>query len=102
MKKSLFLLLPAAVLTVTFSGCSSEPEWVGVYEDCKSKINAAAEEIKSENEDGEQNPMAKAMQNMAVYMGMAACESIKQVCENDPEGNACQAIIAEAKKDTKE
>ncbi len=99
MKNSLLMLLPVAVLTVTVSGCSSEPEWVSVYEDCKSSINTAAEEMKSNNADsGEQHPMAEAMQNMAVSMGMAACESIKQVCENDPEGGACQAIVAEAKQ----
>jgi hypothetical protein len=102
MKKRLLMLVPAAVLTATFSGCGGEPEWVGVYEDCKSKINAASEEMKKENEGSEQNPMAQAMENMVVSMGMAACESIKQVCENDPEGNACQAIIAEAKKGEQE
>ena len=103
MKKRLLMLVPVAVLTVTLSGCSSETEWVGVYEDCKERINTAAEEMKSENEgSGEQHPMAEAMENMVVSMGMAACESIKQVCENDPEGDACQAIVADAKKKEQE
>ncbi len=99
MKKHLLLLLPVAALTATFSGCSSEPEWVAVYEDCKNHVTEAAEGMKSENSStGEQHPMAAAMEGMVISMGMAACESIKQVCENDPEGGACQAIIAESKK----
>ncbi len=99
MKKYLFILLPMAVLTATFSGCSSEPEWVAVYEDCKSSIDTAVAEMKSQGEESdENNPLAEAMGSMVASMGMAACESIKQVCEDDPEGGACQAIVAEAKK----
>lgn len=103
MKKSLLMLVPVAVLTATFSGCGGEPEWVGVYENCKESVSKAAEEMKSENEgSGEQHPMAEAMENMVISMGMTACESIKQVCENDPEGDSCQAIIAEYKKGEQE
>ena len=48
------------------------------------------------------NPQAKAMVdamgNMAMAMGMAACESIKQMCEPDPDGGACQTMVQEYKK----
>jgi beta-lactam-binding protein with PASTA domain len=101
MKRHLLMLLPVAALTATFSGCSGEPEWVAVYEDCKSSVSKAAAEMKSENSStGEQHPMAEAMEGMVISMGMAACESIKQVCENDPDGDACQAVIAESKKNS--
>jgi CHASE3 domain sensor protein len=80
-------------------GCSGEPEWVEVYEDCKQKMAEASEEMKANSED---NPQAKAMVdamgNMAVAMGMAACETVKQMCEPDPDGGACQTMVQEYKK----
>jgi CHASE3 domain sensor protein len=87
------------LITAGLYGCGGEPEWVEVYEDCKQKMTEASEEMRSSSED---NPQAKAMVdamgNMAMAMGMAACESIKQMCEPDPDGGACQAMVQEYKK----
>jgi PBP1b-binding outer membrane lipoprotein LpoB len=89
----------AALLTTLLSGCGSEPEWVEVYDDCKQKMTEASEQMK---ESSEKDPNAKAMIDalggMATAMGMAACESIKQMCEPDPDGDMCQAVIQEYKK----
>jgi CHASE3 domain sensor protein len=86
------------------SGCGGEPEWVSVYEDCKQQIDAASAEMKEKTAAAsEDNPQAKAMMdamgNMAMAMGTAACETIKQTCEPDPDGTTCQTIVQEYKKD---
>ena len=104
MNKRTLLIPLSAVLALGLNGCGSEPEWVAAYEDCKSTMAEAATQMKEEQEAaGEENPQAKAMveamSNMAMAMGMAACESIKQVCEEDPDGDACKIIVQEYKKD---
>jgi hypothetical protein len=93
----------AALLTVGLSGCGGEPEWVAAYEDCKTQMTDISEQMKAESESSESdNPQAQAMinamSNMAKTMGMAACESIKQMCEPNPEGDACQAMVQEYQK----
>lgn len=89
----------ATLLTTILSGCGNEPEWVEVYDDCKQKMSEVSEQMK---ENSEKDPNAKAMIDalggMATAMGMAACESIKQMCEPDPDGDVCQAVIQEYKK----
>lgn len=104
MKKTALLISLPALLLLGLNGCSSEPEWVAAYEDCKATMAKAATEMKEEQEAaGNDNPQAKAMveamSNMAMAMGMAACESIKQVCEQDPDSDACQVIVREYQKD---
>ncbi len=90
----------ALLLAGGVSGCGGDPEWVEIYDDCKLKMNAASEDIKANSEDNPQaKAMADAMGNMAIAMGMAACETIKQICEPDPEGGACQTMVQEYKKD---
>ncbi len=93
----------ATLLTGVLSGCGGEPEWVSVYEDCKQQMSAASEEMKANQDEAvKDNPQAQAMINamgsMAMSMGMAACESVKQICEPDPDGSACQAMVQEYKK----
>ncbi len=106
MKKAYLAVTFAAVMSVGLSGCGgSKPEWETVYEDCKAKMTEASEQMKSEAAaSGEQDPqaqaMAEAMGNMVITMGMAACESIKQVCEEDPNGETCQGIVREYQKDS--
>jgi len=99
MKQNINRIAMASLLTALLSGCSGEPEWVGVYNDCKQQMTAAAEEMK---ENSEKDPQAKAMIDamggMAMAMGMAACESIKQICEPNPDGSACQSMVQEFKK----
>lgn len=95
----------AAVLVSGLSGCG-EPEWVAAYDDCKQQMTAASEKMKAEREsnkssDPQAQAMVEAMSNMAVAMGMAACESIKQMCEPDPDSDACQAMIKEYQQDQK-
>ena len=92
-----------ALLLGGLSGCGGEPEWVSVYEDCKQQMSTASEEMKTKQEEAaKDNPQAQAMINamgsMAMSMGMAACESVKQICEPDPDGSACQAMVQEYKK----
>jgi hypothetical protein len=95
------------VLTALFagglSGCSGEPEWVTAYEDCKTQMTNISEQMKEQKDSSEnQNPhaqaMVDAMSNMAKSMGMAACESFKQICEPNPDGDACKAMVQEYKK----
>ena len=104
MNKTAHLLSLSALLALGLNGCGGEPEWVAAYENCKATMIKAGEQMKEKQEAAsEENPqaqaMVEAMGNMAMAMGMAACESIKQVCEEDPDGDACQVIVREYKKD---
>ncbi len=104
MNKKTLLIPLSALLLLGLNGCGSEPEWVAAYEECKTNMIEAGEQMKEKQEAAEEeNPqaqaMVQAMGNMAMAMGMAACESIKQVCEEDPDGDACQVIVREYKKD---
>jgi hypothetical protein len=104
MKKAYLAASLAAVVSIGLSGCGGEPEWVAVYDDCNAKMAEASEQMKSEIEaSGEENAeaqaMAEAMGNMVISMGKAACGTIKEVCEQDPDGENCQSIVQEYKKD---
>ncbi len=106
MKQHFNHLALAALLAFGLSGCGGEPEWVEVYDDCKQKMTEASEQLKAETESsGKDNPQAKAMLgamgNMAMSMGMAACESIKGMCEPNPDSDACQVMVQEYKKNKK-
>ncbi len=69
------------------SACSDKPEWVSIYNECKVQIQTSIDEM-------QQSPDApQAMGNMIQNFGMSACEMIKNTCEQDPKGAACQAIV---------
>ena len=104
MKQYLNRAALTALLMIGLSGCGGEPEWVTAYEDCKQQMTEAADKMKSEreanqNSDPQTQAMLETMSNMAVAMGMEACESIKRMCEPDPDSDACQAIVQEYRKD---
>ena len=86
MNKTGWLMVPSFSAILLLSGCSPEPEWVGIYEDCKEKVSESVAEIK-QSED------TKSMSGMMESMGNSACEMIKNTCEKNPEGSMCQAII---------
>jgi hypothetical protein len=104
MKKAYLTASLVAAISIGLSGCGGEPEWVAVYDDCNAKMEEASKQMKSEmaasgEENQEAQAMAEAMGNMVISMGKAACGSIKEVCEEDPDGEACQTIVQEYKKD---
>ncbi|MES9881895.1 MAG: hypothetical protein ABW185_13535 [Sedimenticola sp.] len=83
--------LSAALLTtLALTGCS-DPAWVGVYDNCTSSMTAQSEKIKASGGGG--NGMAKSMGDMALSLGLAACETIKSTCENDPDSKGCKAMV---------
>lgn len=79
------------VLTVSaiifLNGCSNEPEWVSIYNECKEQMNANITQMKQSQDTPE------AMNDMMKSLAMTACEMIKTTCENDPEGAMCQSIV---------
>ena len=104
MKQYLNRIALVTLLMGGLSGCGGEPEWVAAYEDCKQQMTEASEQMRakresSESSDPQARAMVEAMSNMAMAMGMAACESIKQMCEPDPDSDACQAMVQEYQKD---
>jgi outer membrane lipoprotein-sorting protein len=108
MKKSHLAASFTAAVSIGLSGCGAgDPEWVAVYEDCNAKMEQASAQMQSEIEasggkNAEAQAMAEAMGNMVISMGKAACGSIKEVCEKDPDGQDCQSIVQEYKKDMEE
>jgi hypothetical protein len=104
MKKTYLAASLAAAVSIGLSGCGGEPEWVAVYDDCNAKMEEAAKQMKSEmaasgEENAEAQAMAEAMVDMAISLGKATCGTIKEACEEDPEGESCQSIVKEFKKD---
>ncbi len=77
------------LVALALTGCS-DPEWVSVYDNCISTMTTQSEEIKASSGD---NAMAKSMGNMALSLGMAACETIKTTCEDDPDSKGCRAMV---------
>ncbi len=104
MKQHLNRIALTALLMSGLSGCGGEPAWVAPYEDCKQQMTDASEKMKSEREsnkdsDPQTQAMLETMSNMAVAMGMEACETIKRMCEPDPDSAACQEIVQEYQKE---
>lgn len=94
--KYFFPILPALAL----SACSGEPEWVGVYEQCKEKVQAESDKIASTGTNSgseESRAMAESMGKMAMNMAMTACEMIRTSCEQDDESPTCRAYIEQGK-----
>ncbi len=87
MNKLKWIKVLSASVILSLTACSEEPEWMSIYNDCQDKMNESIAQIK-------QSPDApEGMEDMMQSMGLAACEMIKNTCENAPEGAMCQAII---------
>lgn len=94
-------LVPPILTALLLGACSSEPEWVGVYEQCKETVNAKSDDIKAiaaDNQDEQSRAMAESMGKMAINMAMNACEMIRTSCEQDPDGATCRAYVEQGKK----
>ncbi|MCP3852995.1 MAG: hypothetical protein GY694_22620 [Gammaproteobacteria bacterium] len=90
--KTSTLFTAAIISSFLISGCSEEPKWKTMYNECKANVHKSLKEMKNDED-------TKAMGDMAQSMGMAACEMIKSTCENNQEGFACQAIVGADKKE---
>lgn len=100
MFKKIKVLIPV-VPVLSLLACSGEPEWVGVYEQCKETVKAESEKIKSvgaDSTDEQSRAMAQSMGNMAMNMAMSACEMIRTSCEQDEDGPACRAYVEQGKQ----
>lgn len=75
--------------------CSDPAETA--YKSCVAKVKdatAQADKNASDSKDPMGQAMAPAMKEMALTMGQAACDSIRQMCKQDPKGQDCQNAIA--------
>lgn len=99
MFKRMKTLFPVLVV-LALGACSSEPEWVGVYEQCKETVQAESDKIKAVggDSDAQSHAMAESMGNMALNMAMSACEMIRTSCEQDADGPTCRAYIEQGKQ----
>jgi hypothetical protein len=89
------------VNTVLLTACGGEPEWVGVYEQCKDNVKAQSADIKKSTtgtSDAQSRAMAESMGNMAIGMAMTACEMIRTSCEDDEDSPACRAYVEQARQ----
>lgn len=70
------------------------------YKSCTAKVKAASEQADKKASDSK-DPIAQAMEpamnEMASKMGQLGCDSMRQVCKQDPKGQDCQNAIAEFK-----
>lgn len=59
-----FNLLPFAVLSIALlPGCGGEPEWVGVYENCKEQMSTQTAEMQQNAREAGGDLQAEAMLN---------------------------------------
>jgi len=90
--KSTALLTAVLLSSLLVSACTEEPKWVTMYNECKANVDKSLTEMKKDKN-------TKAMGDMAQSMGMAACEMIKNTCENNEEGFSCKAIVGQESKE---
>lgn len=93
-------VLLTTIFSLTLVACGGEPEWVGVYEQCKERVAAESEKIKAvgaESDDKQSRALAESMGNMAINMAMTGCEMIRTSCEQDAEGPVCRAYLEQEK-----
>lgn len=93
MKNTKWIKILSVGAILSLAGCTSEPEWVSIYNECQDNVKEGLAEMK------ESPDTPKAMSDMMQSMGLAACEMIKTTCETDPEGAMCQAIINSNKEE---
>lgn len=88
-----------AVLSgLTLAGCTSSPRWEEAYERCLKKMNPSLEKMKNDQQGAEagsdvEKEMKKAMVGLAEGMAVSMCETVKEVCQKDPEGAACEGVL---------
>lgn len=100
MRKQVKFLTPV-LAALMLGACSSEPEWVGVYEQCKETVESKSDEIKSigaESGDEQAQAMAQSMGETAMKMAMEACEMIRKSCEEDADSPTCKAYVEQGKQ----
>ncbi len=93
MTTSLRVALVASCLV--FAACSDPAETA--YKSCIAKVKDAtdqADKKAGDSKDPMGQAMAPAMKEMASKMGQAACDSIREICKQDPKGQDCQNAIA--------
>lgn len=87
--KQCFLAILVSLFLV--SGCTEEPKWKTMYNDCIDNVKTNVSEAKNDKN-------TQAMGEMAESMGMAACDMIKKTCEGNEEGFTCKALVGEETK----
>lgn len=80
-----------ATVALTLAACGSEAD--RAYAACVDKMEEAVAEATREG-----GAAAAAMVEMTRSMATAACEGLREVCRNDPQGAMCQGAIAEMNK----
>ena len=91
--------LAAIALCAVLAGCSDPVEHA--YKTCVAKVDdalAASEKDDASQKDAASQAMAPAMREMAKQMGHAACDAMKEMCKQDPNGASCKSAIAEFNK----
>ena len=89
------------MMTSLIAGCGGEPEWVGVYEQCKENVESQSEQIKNSvagAQDEQSRAMAESMGNTAINMARTACEMIRTSCEEDENSPACRAYVEQGRQ----
>ncbi len=89
-------LVPALLTVLLLGGCATQPRWVDAYEDCQEQI-ALLGDILGPAEEGDE--VAETVDLMAVQVGIAVCEAIREVCEPDPDNEACRLIVEQYEYD---
>lgn len=85
------------ILSIALVACSSPAE--RAYKGCKAQFDQATEKVRS---NAPTDPAAKAMSDALLTMnsqlGEATCNAIRENCKADPNGQMCQAAVAEFTK----
>jgi hypothetical protein len=83
--------LRLALLTVfLLHGCATQPRWVAAYQDCQEQV-ALLGSVLGPADQGDE--VSRTVDALAEEVGGAVCEAIRQVCEPDPNNQACRLVV---------
>jgi len=93
-REGLFPRFLLGMLLVT-AACSERPAWKRAYDRCRERTEQEVRALKKQSAGGEawEGPLNELAAGMAGGVGGALCESIRSICEPNPQGRACTEIV---------
>ena len=93
---AVFRITPV-ILSIALAACSSPAE--RAYKGCKAQFDAATEKARANPpNDTAAKAMSDALLTMNSQLGEATCNAIRENCKADPNGQMCQAAVAQFSK----
>ena len=92
--------LSLSLLGLFLTGCSSEPEWVALYDQCReaAQVELDKSSLADTASRGENHKkLIESMDNMVINMAAESCELIRASCEEDANSAACRTYVEQVR-----